>query len=140
MMRCFIYLGIVLISAPCSATTVYVVSGTTWNVPGDFSSTNSVETIGGGGGGGNSSNGDVGGGGSGGCYSKQSNIPSLTGTLTIAVGAGGSHGDPAGTGGDTWFNGANLAASSVGAKGGQGGDSTTNAAACSTASGVGATK
>src|SRR5262249_28604939 len=53
------------------------------------------------------------------CYSKISNISGLSGTLTIQVGAGGA---PGVSGGDTWFNGPTLGASSVGAKGGGAGD------------------
>src|SRR6266567_5270871 len=78
-------------SAPSDATTVYIVSGTSWSVPSDVSTTNSAETIGGGGGGGNSSTGDVGGGGGGGAYSKQSNITGLACSATISVGAAGTH-------------------------------------------------
>src|SRR5215831_13854692 len=84
-------------------TQIYIISGTSWMVPADWSNSNTIETVGGGGGG----------------YSKISNISGLSGTLTIQVGAGGALGV---SGGDTWFNGPTLGASSVGAKGGGAGD------------------
>lgn len=106
-----------------------------WTVPADFTSTNTIECIGGGGGGGNSNLTYPGGGG--GAYAKISNLSLTPGaTITVSVGAGGGGGGS--TGGDTWFNGASLAAASVGAKGGTGGYSggTGGAAAAS----VGTTK
>ncbi len=69
-----------------------------------------------------------GGGGGGGAYSKITNL-SLTAGASVAysVGAGGSagfNGSNGGAGGDTWFNGATFGASSVAAKGGSGGITT----------------
>jgi hypothetical protein len=124
-----------------AATVVFLTSGSTWSVPNNCISCQ-VETIGGGAGGtngssgsvgtaggagvggvngagGNGGNGGAGGtGGGGGAYSKTTGI-SVTplGSITISVGAAGG---VAGNGGDTWFNGASLAASSCGAKGGTG--------------------
>lgn len=118
----------------------------TYNVPGDWnSSNNSIECIGGGGGGGWGSGGGTtaAGGGGGGAYSKVDNL-SLTpgGTASYNVGAGGLGANPTGNaGGDSWFNGASLGASSVGAKGGIGGTSgAAGASGGSAASGVGTTK
>jgi hypothetical protein len=91
-------------------------AGSSWEVPANWNSANnSVECIGGGGGGGMKGQA-----GSGGHYAKKSNI-NVSGTITIEIGAGGAAYT---AGGDTWFNGANLAASSCGAQGGRGGVNT----------------
>ena len=101
-------------------TEIYIISGTSWTVPNDWSNTNTIETIGGGGGGGTpNASSFSGSGGGGGGYSKISNLSGLSGSLMVQVGAGGT--DDA-SGGDTWFNGPTLGASSVGAKGGGAGD------------------
>ena len=99
-------------------TTIFIVSGTSYTIPSDMSSTQ-VETIGGGAGTNDSTGSSAFGGAGGGAYSK-TNTVSVTpsGSVTTQVGAGGSRGNPGSGGGDTWFNGANLAASSCGAKGG----------------------
>src|SRR5712664_3060951 len=102
-------------------TTVVLLSGTSFTIPGDFSSSNSIECIGGGGAGKNSNITFEGSGGGGGEYRKLTNLAGLSGTITYSIGAAGAHADPGGSGGDTWFNGTNLAASSVGSKGGLGG-------------------
>jgi hypothetical protein len=96
-------------------TQIFIVSGTSWTVPGDWSNSNTIETIGGGGGGATANSVGSGTGGGGGGYSKISNLPGLSGSITLSVGSGGS---PGVAGGDTWFNGASIGASSVGAKGG----------------------
>jgi hypothetical protein len=98
-------------------TQIYIISGTSWTPPSDWSNTNTIETIGGGGGGQTANVNFSGSGGGGGGYSKTSNLAGLSGTVTLQVGSGGAAGS---TGGDTWFNGATLGGSSVGAKGGQG--------------------
>jgi hypothetical protein len=98
-------------------TQIYIISGTSWTVPSDWSNTNTIETIGGGGGGQTANVNFSGSGGGGGGYSKTSDLAGLSGTVTIQVGSGGAAGT---TGGDTWFNGATLGGSSVAAKGGQG--------------------
>ncbi len=85
-----------------------------WTVPADWSSSNTIECIGGGAGtpiGGSGS----GGGGGGGAYAKIANL-ALTPGGSVSFGIGGGGG---GAGGDTFFNGLTLAASSVGAQGGQ---------------------
>lgn len=106
-----------------------------WTVPADWnSSNNTIEVIGGGGGGGGGSFGGGGtrgaGGGGGGGYSKISNLALTPGaSVSWQVGhqgvrgaaGGGSVGHNGTAGGDTWFNGATFAASSVAAKGGGGG-------------------
>lgn len=94
------------------ATVVFLTTTGTnsWTVPADFTVLNTIEVIGGGDGGG----GGVGNGGAGGGYSKIVGLvltPSAS--ITYAVGIGGA---PGGAGGDTWFDGASLAASSVGAR------------------------
>ena len=96
------------------ATVIFLKSGTSWTVPNDWNSlNNTIECIGGGGAGSGS-----GGGGGGGAYSKKNNLTLSPGaSITYAVGSGGAS---TGAGGDTWFNGASLAASSVGANGGAG--------------------
>ena len=101
-------------------TQIFIISGTSWTVPSDWSNTNTIEAIGGGGGGGTpNSNSFSGSGGGGGGYSKVGNLSGLSGSLTVQVGGGGG---PDASGGDTWFNGQTLGTSSVGAKGGGAGD------------------
>jgi hypothetical protein len=100
-----------------SPTTIFLISGSSWTVPADWNnSNNSIEVIGGGGGGNNGASGSSAGGGGGGAYSKITNV-SLSGSVAYVIGSGGT---PGVTGGDTWFNGATCAGSSVCAKGGQG--------------------
>jgi len=107
-------------------------------VPADWNSAdNSIETIGAGAGGSNADVNFAGSGGGGGAYSKVSNLAGLSGTLTVQVGSAGSAGT---AGGDTWFNGALLAASSVGAKGGIGGGSNIAGMGGDKASGIATTK
>jgi hypothetical protein len=98
------------------STTIFLTSGTSWTVPANWnSSVNTIEVIGGGGAGGTNGNAYSGGGG-GGAYSKISNLTLIPeASVTYQVGTGGGSGT---NGGDTWFNGASLGASSVGAKGG----------------------
>lgn len=115
---------------------IYLTLGTSWTVPADWSNgNNSIECIGGGGAGGggwydgkgNGNQSDwAGGGGGGGAYSAIFSFGTTPGNIiTYHVGGGGNGPTPYNTngniGGDTWFNGANLAASSVGAKGALGG-------------------
>jgi hypothetical protein len=117
-------------------TQIFIVSGTSWAVPADWNSAdNSIETIGGGGGGGTSSGGNDAGGGGGGAYSKITNLRLTPGVyVTLQVGSGGSAN--AG-GGDTWFDGASLAASSVGARGGGGASGPTGGAGGNQGGGIG---
>ena len=115
------------------ATKIFLTSGTSWTVPGDWNpGSNTIECIGGGAGG--KSNG--GGGGGGGAYSKVSNL-SLTGSVTYQIGDGGGVNV---AGSDTWFNGASLAASSVGAKGGSLGIATAGGVGGLASAGTGTTK
>lgn len=120
-----------------------------WTVPADFSSTNTILTIGGGGGaGGPLSGSNYAGGGGGGAFSQISNLTLTPGaSVTVQVGTGGAHGAAGNSGtagGDTWLNGASLAASSVGAKGGGFGNSSSTVPVGGTggaaASGIGTTK
>lgn len=99
-----------------------VTSGTSWTVPNDWSSANTIEGIGGGAGGGSTV------GGNGADYAKAVNV-ALTpgGSVTIALGAAGS----GGPGGDTTFGSALLA------KGG--GSSSTDIGSVTYAGGTGAT-
>ncbi|MBI5645109.1 hypothetical protein HY970_03355, partial [Candidatus Kaiserbacteria bacterium] len=111
-------------------TVIFLTSGTSWAVPADFSSTNTVETIGGGGNGDTASSG--GGGGGGGGYSSISDLSLTPGSsVTIQVG---------GVAGDTWFNAATCAGSSVCAKGGANASGGTAGAAGTTTGAVGTTK
>lgn len=125
-----------------SLKTIALTSGTSWVVPSDWNSaSNSIETIGAGGGSanatGNGSSGNTSGGGGGGGYSKITNL-SLTPSASITIAIGSSAAATAG--GDTWFNGASLSASSVGAKGGAPSVGATGGAGGASASGIGATK
>lgn len=121
----------------------FITAGTTtFTVPSDWNSgNNSIECIGAGGTGG--PNGRTGGGGGG--YSKVTNITLTPGaSITVQVGASAawvSSLNQAITK-NSYFNGANLAASTVGARGGQDGTDTlaTNALGGSAASGIGTTK
>jgi uncharacterized repeat protein (TIGR01451 family) len=103
-----------------SGNKIYLTSGSSWTVPSNWNAShNTIEVIGGGGGGAPAVlNGAPGGGGGGGGYSQIANLP-LTpgGAVTYHVGTGGG---ASVAGGDSWFNGATLAAASVGAKGGGG--------------------
>lgn len=98
----------------------------TYTRPRDWnSSNNAVWAIGGGGGGmRRSAAGVAGAGGAGGgacCGTSNINIPANTTYQIGTAGVGGTAVNTAGTaGGDTWFNGATLSASSPGAKGGLG--------------------
>jgi hypothetical protein len=120
-------------------TQIFIISGTSWTVPLDWNSANnSIETIGGGGGGQSANPDFAGSGGGGGGYSKISNLSlSGGGSITVQVGAAGS---PNSAGGDTYFNGTNLAASSVGAKGGAAGSNASGGTGGNQAFGIGTTK
>jgi len=130
--------------------TVTLTSGSAWVVPADWNNANNtIETYGAGGGGGGANGGRTvaGNGGAGGAFSRISNLALTPGNnITFAIGAPGpagvNGGANGGDGGDTWFNGASLAASSVGAKGGQGGITGGGTAALggAAASGVGTLK
>ncbi|MBI1956939.1 MAG: hypothetical protein HYS44_00565 [Candidatus Niyogibacteria bacterium] len=117
-----------------------------WNIPANWSDTNTIELIGGGGGGRSGSTQGSGGGG-GGAYSIVTNLAGLTpsGTAAFLVGSGGA---AATNGSDTWFNGAgtvcNSASQSACAErgtrssavgGGVGGDAANNVPASAGASG-----
>jgi hypothetical protein len=71
---------------------IFLAPGTTsWQVPSDWSDTNTVECIGpGGSGSSRQSNGTGGTGGGGGAYAKRTNIVGLSGTITVSVPAGGA--------------------------------------------------
>lgn len=125
---------------------VFLISGTSWVVPAGVTSI-AVETLGaGGGGGGGQSGAASGAGGGGGAYSAITGLAVTPGaSIAYVIGAAGAAGavnTAGGTGGDTWFNGASLGASSVGAKGGTGGASNGGSPGTggASASGVGTTK
>lgn len=116
-------------------------SNQTYTSAGDWNNAlNTVELIGAGGGGGNNnSNVFNGAGGGGGAFSGIANFtfasPGTT-TATYQIGTGGPHDT---VGGDSWFNAATLAASTVGAKGGGAGTSTAGTGGA-LAAGFGTTK
>ena len=105
-------------------TQIFIISGTSWTVPSDWSEhqhdrddrrrrRRSA-----------ASNRSVRGGGGGGGYSKISDLAGLSGTRHDSSRrrwSGGAAGTAGMAGGDTWFNGATLGRSSVGAKGGTAG-------------------
>ncbi len=111
----------------------YLTAGSSFTVPSDWTSTNTIEVIGGGGGGQNASAPSPwGGAGGGGAYSRITNFSLTAGaTVNYSVGSGGAAsiaGVNVGTaGGDTWFNGAGLFSASVSAQGGQIGNSNVSA-------------
>ena len=103
-------------------TVIVLTSGTSGTVPGDWSSTNTIE-VWGGGAGGSSDNftSTVSSGGGGGAYNIATNVTGLSGSIQIQIGAAGAGetGSAAATpGGSTWFNGTALATATVGAVGG----------------------
>ena len=133
-------------------TVIFLTTGSSspWTVPSDWNSANNtIEVLGAGGGAGNGQNGvSYPAGGGGGAYSKIANL-SLTpsGSVVFQVGAAGTSPATQNTngvaGGDSWFNGASLGASSVGAKGGGGGVvgvPATGGSGGASGSGVGTTK
>jgi hypothetical protein len=125
---------------PALVNVVFLLSGTTFEVPATWNDAdNSIHTIGGAGGGGTPIFAVLAaGGGGGGAYSAIVNKVLTPGAmLTYHVGTGGAAGV---NGTDTWFNGASLAASSVGAKGGTTGAVTDGGAGGAAASGIGTTK
>jgi hypothetical protein len=101
-------------------TQILIFSGTTWAVPSDWrSSSNTIETIGAGGGGQTADAGYAGSGGGGGEYCKVTNLPLTPGHIVnLQVGTGGAAGT---AGGATYFAGASIETSAVGAKGGNAG-------------------
>jgi len=120
-------------------TQIFILSGTSWTVPADWtSSNNSVETIGAGGGGETASLSYAGSGGGGGAYSKITNL-SLNGGNTIAIQVGGG-GLSGAAGGDTWFNGTSISTSSVSAQAGGGGADNSGGSGGASVSGIGETK
>lgn len=139
-------------AGPGGGGTIFLTSGTTWQVPSDWdSSNNTIEVIGGGGGGDTPSDTVYSAGGGGGAYSKITNATLTPGaTVAIAVGAGGSGGTTPTAGGDTYLcnspsNCATIGGSAVivGAKGGgapTGSGFPTGGAGGAAASGVGTVK
>ena len=107
----------------CNTTRLFLTTGTTSWTNNTGCTLFTIETLGAGGSGnatGTASNRASGGGGA---YSYSTNVFVGDGnTVTVSIGAGGA-GVPTttlngNTGGDTWFNGASLALSTVGSKGG----------------------
>jgi hypothetical protein len=124
---------------------IYILSGTTFVAPGDWPGlADTVESIGGGASGGAPFGNpflNAGGGGGGGAYSKATNVTVANGA-TLQIGTGGNNTGQ--NGGDTWFNGTSLAASSCGAKGGTAGNfgtpSGTGGQGGQASAGIGSTK
>jgi hypothetical protein len=128
---------------PATTKVIFLTSGTSWTVPGDFNAANnSIQGIGGGGGGAASRIsipiGGGGGGGGGGEYRKITNFSPGGSTVAYVVGQGGaggsgSEGAAGADGTDTTFNVTSLVAKkgtgAPGASGGAGGTGGTGAAA-----------
>jgi hypothetical protein len=112
----------------------YITAGTTsFVVPADWSSTNTIECVGAGGNGSNGTKGsNSGAGGGGGAYAAVSNLV-LSGTKTVAVAVGGSEGD-------TYFNGAASSTASLSCAAGKNASATTAGAGGSTANSTGTTR
>jgi hypothetical protein len=117
------------------ASPIVLTSGTSWSVPANWNSANNyVEIIGAGGNGAGGTATQGGGGGGGGAYAHKLNVTlTPSGSAAYSIAAGGSAAD-------TYFNGANLAASSVGSKAGTNASGTTNGTGGSGASSVGDVK
>jgi hypothetical protein len=104
----------------CRAT---ITSGTTFTVPTNWTTANTVEVWGGGAGGSANTFGTRTAAGGGGEYSIKSNITKMTpgGSVSIRIGAGGAGetvGADAVAGGDSWFDGTSAAVATTSAKGG----------------------
>jgi|GEM_PF-4770700 len=121
-------------------------TATTWTVPADWNNSNNIIRCVGGGGSGGSALGSTAAatGGGGGGFSSVTNVTLTPGAnITYKVGAGGNRVPISGfgtpgvgiAGGDTWFNGATLAVSSCGAKGGAGGNGRATAGSLAAAAG-----
>lgn len=125
-------------------TTIVLTSGTTWAVPSDFSSTNTIECWGAGAGGAAFNNSSNVGGGGGGAYSSVSNVSGLSGTINIQIGAAGvgETGSANATSGTaTWFNGTSIGTATCSANPGLAGSgSTAGGLGGSTTGTVGTTK
>jgi hypothetical protein len=123
------------------STTVFLTTGTTWTVPADWNNAaNTIECVGGGGGATDANSSHVGTGGEGGHYARSQNVTlTPSGTINIAVGAGGVHGTvaTATNGGTTWFGGTSLATSFCGAIGGAHGTNSASNATTATTNNVG---
>jgi len=121
-------------------TTEYVTSGTSWSVPADWNnSSNSIECVGAGGTGGNNHQG----GGSGAAYAKSTNLtltPEASITIQIGAAVAWTSNNFQSADRDTYFDGANLAGSTVGAEGGYSGNQDTPSTGGSTANSIGDTK
>jgi hypothetical protein len=119
-------------------------AGTTWVVPADWNDdNNSIECVGGGGGTGQGAGIALGAGGGGGAgYSKSINLALSPGAvIPISVGIGGAPGGVnGGDGGDTWFNGSSVAASTVSAQHGGGGKGQTGGSKGAAAAAQGASR
>lgn len=90
--------------------TVFITSGTSFQIPADFGTLVSIECVGAG-----SPQSSTRAGGGGGAYASITSLSLTPGQIvTIQVGTGTTR---TGSNNDTWFNGASLAASSVGAAG-----------------------
>lgn len=135
--------------ALAAPTVVFLTSGSSWPVPGDWNPySNSIEVIGGGGGGvdGAANQGGSGAAGGGGAYSKAVNVSMPAGsTVTVSLGAAGTAGG--GAGGDTFVCNTNTGCTDItsggvvaGAKGGSGGSAQTGGSGGQTSGGVGGTK
>lgn len=96
-------------------------SGTSWTVPGTWSTTTMVEMIGAGGNGGVGTSPDAGGGGGGGAYVRIMAV-NMSGTITYQIGVGG---DATAANRDTWI----MSSALFNAKGGGNGTSTNGGAA-----------
>jgi len=116
-----------------TSTVVFLTTGTSWTVPAVCNgSNNTIECIGGGAGGGT---GASSGGGGAGAYSKVSDLSLTTGNIiNYAIGAGGA---AATNGGNTFFNGTSVTASSCGAGGGSTASGQTGGAGGAVGSGTG---
>lgn len=132
-----------VVAPPATPTKIVLTSGTSWTVPSNWNPINNTIECWGAGAGGESHNaGTKAGGGGGGAYSKIANWTG-SGAIAYVLGAGGlgnTSGHDATVGGDTYFNGASLGASSCGAKGGGISPDWTGGLPGAAASGVGTVK
>lgn len=102
----FLSIGVLLLASPAWATQVFLTSGTTWTVPTDWNTTNTVECIAGGGGANSQASGANQRGAGGGAYAKISNYSgtAIGNNVTIQIGQGGAAGNPGTSGTASFFD------------------------------------
>ncbi|MBY0538802.1 hypothetical protein K2P56_00010 [Patescibacteria group bacterium] len=116
-----------------AATVVFLTSGTSYTIPSDWTTTNTIECIGSGGNGRSGSVSQARGGGGGGAYSQVSGLD-LSGSISYVIGAGGNFS----TG--TYFNGVSSTSASISCSSGRTATQLNGGAGGTTANSIGTIK